>query len=198
MKNIAIFASGSGTNAEVIIQYFSNRKSAKVSLVLSNKPEAMVLKRAENHKIESVIFEHDDLYINGKVLQYLEYYKIDLVVLAGFLWLIPEDIIKRYEGYIVNIHPALLPLYGGKGMYGDAVHRSVIANGDEESGITIHHVNSLYDNGDIILQVRCRVDPSDTPESLAAKIHDLEHRYYPEVIEELVLQSEQQGLIKGM
>jgi phosphoribosylglycinamide formyltransferase-1 len=187
MRNIAIFASGSGTNAENIIQYFSNRNTAKVSLVLSNKRQAMVLKRAEAHNIRTVFFEYKEFYVTGKVLRYLLLYKIDFIVLAGFLWLVPESILGQYPGRIVNIHPALLPKYGGKGMYGEAVHKAVIDNHDPESGITVHYVNKYYDKGDIIYQERCRVDLTDTPESLAAKVHALEYANYPKIIEDLVV-----------
>jgi phosphoribosylglycinamide formyltransferase 1 len=186
MRNIAIFASGSGTNAENIIRYFSNKNSAKVSLVLSNKRQALVLKRAEALNIPSVFFDHNDFYITGAVSEYLAAYRIDFIVLAGFLWLVPESVIEKYHGRIINIHPALLPAYGGKGMYGDVVHRAVIANGDKESGITIHYVNKMYDEGDIIFQARCQIDPADTPDSLAAKVHALEYSHFPRVIEELV------------
>lgn len=186
MRNIAIFASGSGTNAENIIRYFSNKNNVKVCLVLSNKREAFVLKRAATHNIFSVFFDHNDFYTSGKVLEYLLLHKIDLVVLAGFLWLVPENIIAAYNKRIINIHPALLPGYGGKGMYGDKVHRSVIENHETESGITIHYVNQHYDAGDIIFQVRCRVESSDTAETLASKIHTLEYEHYPRVIEELI------------
>ena len=187
MRNIAIFASGSGTNAENIINYFSTRNSAKVSLVLSNNRNAFVLERAARLNTRSVFFDRKEFYVTGKVLRYLQLYKIDFVVLAGFLWLIPEDILNEYEGKIINIHPALLPNHGGKGMYGDHVHRSVLKNNDKESGITIHKVNSKYDSGDIITQVKCKVDSSDTVDSLAAKVHELEYLHYPQIIEQLIL-----------
>ncbi|MGD0342287.1 MAG: formyltransferase family protein, partial [Bacteroidales bacterium] len=154
MRNIAIFASGSGTNAENIIKYFSNRKTGKVTLVLSNKREAYVLKRAELHNVKSLFFEHADFYGSGKILHTLLENKIDFIVLAGFLLLIPEDILKNFEGRIINIHPALLPKYGGKGMYGERVHKAVLENGDPESGITIHYVNRFYDEGNIIFQAK--------------------------------------------
>jgi phosphoribosylglycinamide formyltransferase-1 len=186
MRNIAIFASGTGTNAENIIKYFSNKNTAKVSLVLSNKRQAQVLKRAEANDVRTVFFEHKEFYVTGKVLRYLMLYKIDFIVLAGFLWLVPENIIEQYPGRIINIHPALLPAYGGKGMYGDIVHKSVIASGDKESGMTIHYVNKFYDKGDIIFQAKCKVDPSDNPESLASKVHTLEYQHYPVVIENIV------------
>jgi phosphoribosylglycinamide formyltransferase-1 len=186
MRNIAIFASGSGTNAENIIRYFSNNKSAIVSLVLSNRREAYVLKRAASLNVRSVFFDRKDLYEKDKVSRYLSMYKIDFIVLAGFLWLIPESILNIYEKRIINIHPALLPKYGGKGMYGEKVHETVIAKHDKESGITIHYVNNQYDEGDIIFQTRCKVAPEDTPDTLAAKVHALEYKHFPVVIEELV------------
>lgn len=186
MRNIAIFASGSGTNAENIIKYFSNHKSAQVSVVLSNKRQAMVLKRAEALNIRTLFFEHKEFYVSGKVLRYLSLYKIDFIVLAGFLWLVPESILEQYPDRIVNIHPALLPAYGGKGMYGDAVHKAVIANHDKESGITIHYVNKQYDKGSIIFQEKCKVDKNDTAESLASKVHALEYLHFPKVIEKIV------------
>jgi phosphoribosylglycinamide formyltransferase-1 len=186
MRNIAILASGSGTNAENIIKYFSNKNNAKVSLVLSNNRNAMVLKRAETHNIRTVFFERKEFYVSGKVLRYLSFYKIDFIVLAGFLWLVPENILDLYSRRIVNIHPALLPAYGGKGMYGDAVHKSVIENQEKESGITIHFVDKHYDEGDIIFQAKCSIDSDETPDSLAKKVHELEYRHYPVVIEKLI------------
>jgi phosphoribosylglycinamide formyltransferase 1 len=196
MRNIAIFASGSGTNAENIIKYFSTRNTAQVSLVLSNKRQAAVLKRAEALNIRTVFFEHKEFYVTGKVLRYLALYKIDFIVLAGFLWLVPESIISLYPGRIINIHPALLPLHGGKGMYGDIVHKAVIENKEKESGITIHYVNKQYDKGDIIFQSRCKVDKNDTAELLAEKVHSLEYLHYPRIIEELVVKLPD-FLIKG-
>jgi phosphoribosylglycinamide formyltransferase-1 len=187
MKNIAIFASGSGTNAENIITYFSTRNTAKVALILSNKRDSYVLERAANHNVRSVFFDRKEFYVSGKVLRYLLLYKIDFIVLAGFLWLVPDNILEQYNERIINIHPALLPLYGGKGMFGEYVHRAVIANRDKESGISIHWVNETYDKGDIILQVKCKVELSDTPDTLAQKIHVLEHEHYPKVIEDIVV-----------
>jgi phosphoribosylglycinamide formyltransferase-1 len=186
MKNIAIMASGSGTNAENIIKYFSNKKTAKVTLVLSNRREATVLKRAEALDVKTCSFEYDDLYSSDKVLELLLKSRTDFVVLAGFLWLVPENILDTFEKRIINIHPALLPRYGGKGMYGDRVHKAVIANGDKESGITIHYVNKYYDEGDIIFQARCKVAPSDTPALLATRVHALEYEHYPGIIEKLL------------
>jgi phosphoribosylglycinamide formyltransferase-1 len=188
MRNIAIMASGSGTNAENVIEYFSNKNSAKVTFVLSNKRDAFVLERAAKYKIRSVFFDRKEFFVTGKVLRYLLLYKIDFVVLAGFLWLIPKNILEQYKGRIINIHPALLPQYGGKGMYGERVHRAVLENHDKESGITIHYVNEFYDKGDIIFQARCKVDPTDTPDSLAEKVHALEYLHYPRIIDNIVSQ----------
>ena len=187
MKNIAIFASGSGTNAENIMVYFSTRNTAKVALVLSNKRDSFVLERAARHNIRSVFFDRKEFYVTGKVLRYLLLYKIDFIVLAGFLWLVPDNILGQYKDRIINIHPALLPGYGGKGMYGEYVHRAVIENRETESGISIHFVNESYDKGDIIFQARCKVDPSDTPTTLAQKIHALEYQHYPGIIEDIVI-----------
>jgi phosphoribosylglycinamide formyltransferase 1 len=186
MKNIAILASGSGTNAENIIKYFSTGKNGKVVLVLSDRREAYVLKRAANLGVESIFFERDDFYHSGKVLRLLADHSIDFIVLAGFLILVPGDLISVYKGRIINIHPALLPKYGGKGMYGERVHAAVLANKETESGITIHFVNECYDEGDIIFQAKCDVLPGDTPETLAARIHALEYAHFPEVIRELL------------
>ena len=185
MRNIAIMASGTGTNAENIIKYFSNKKTASVSLVLSNKRNAMVLKRAEALHVDALFFDYNDFYVTGKVGELLFQYNIDFIVLAGFLWLVPEHLIDSYPQRIINIHPALLPKYGGRGMYGDAVHRAVLANGEKESGITIHFVNMHYDDGDIIFQAKCPVKPDDTPETLASRVHELEYRHFPRVIGEL-------------
>jgi phosphoribosylglycinamide formyltransferase-1 len=157
-----------------------------VSLVLSNKREAYVLKRAATLNVRSVFFDRKELYEKDKVLRYLSMYKIDFIVLAGFLWLIPENILDVYDKRIVNIHPALLPRYGGKGMYGETVHEAVIAHHEKESGITIHYVNKVYDKGDIIFQTRCVIDPADTPSTLATKVHELEYKYFPVIIDELV------------
>jgi len=188
MRNIAIFASGSGSNAENIIRYFSTKESAKVTLVLSNNRQAFVLKRAESLNVKNIFFDRDDFYKSDRVVDILQEEKIDFIVLAGFLWLVPDNIINIYAGRIVNIHPALLPAYGGKGMYGDAVHKAVIENREKESGITIHFVNNEYDKGNIIFQARCKIEPNDDYESLANKIHSLEYEYFPQVIEGVVNQ----------
>jgi phosphoribosylglycinamide formyltransferase-1 len=186
MKKIAIFASGSGTNAQNLIEYFSTEKTALVSLVLSNRPDAVVLERARKLSVETFVFDRHLFYETTIVLEELEKREIDFIVLAGFLWLVPGYLVDNFRGRIVNIHPALLPAYGGKGMYGDRVHRAVIENGDSESGITIHYVNDEYDEGDIIFQARCEVLKNDTPETLAKRIHQLEYRYFPGVIKKLL------------
>jgi len=186
MKNIVIFASGAGTNAENIIRYFSNEKKAKVILVLSNKPQAMVLERAAALGVDSFFFDHKQFYETEEVLFTLQRRNADLIVLAGFLWLVPSRIIEEYKGRIVNIHPALLPRFGGKGMYGDRVHRAVLDAGCTESGITIHYVNERYDLGDIIFQAKCPVLPGDNADTLAARVHALEYEHYPVVISKLI------------
>ena len=186
MKNIAIFASGSGSNAENLIRYFSAHPQGTVRLVLSNKAEAGAIERAARLGVESMVFDRDTFYNSEQVLARLRQERIDFVVLAGFLWLVPDYLIAAYPDRIVNIHPALLPKYGGKGMYGDRVHEAVIASGEKESGITIHYTNEHYDEGSIICQQKCPVLPGDTPEELAQRIHRLEYEYYPKVIEELV------------
>ena len=185
-KKIAIFASGSGTNAEQIIIFFKSHPLAEVALVLTNKPDAFVLERARRFGVPIHVFDRTTFHETTGVLQVLQENDVSLVVLAGFLWLIPEYLISAFPGRIINIHPALLPAYGGKGMYGSHVHEAVLRSGDKKSGITIHFVNEKYDDGAIIFQEKCEVLPDDTPESLAGRIHRLEHRHYPEVIEELV------------
>lgn len=186
MKRLAIFASGSGTNALNIIDHFSTSKTAKVTGVFVNNPEAYVIKRVAGTGVDVVIFDRADFYTSEKVLRLLEEAKTDLIVLAGFLWLVPSDIISAYRGSIINIHPALLPDFGGKGMFGDRVHRAVIESGRRKSGITIHWVNEHYDSGDIICQKECEVLVNDTPESLAARIHQLEYRFFPVAIENIL------------
>ena len=190
MKKIAIFASGSGTNAETIMEHFSGSDTARVALVLSNRQYAYVLARASDRGVPVEIFSRDTLYGNPQqVLEILDRYGIDFIALAGFMLLMPCEIVEKYAGRIVNIHPALLPKYGGKGMYGDHVHRAVIAKGEKESGITIHYVNESYDDGDIISQHRLEVLPGDTPDALAERIHALEHRWYPCIIEQTILKN---------
>jgi len=186
MKNIAIFASGSGTNAENLIRFFRTSQCGKVRIVLTNRPDAGVIKRAQSLEIESVVFTREQFYGSDIVVDLLFERDIDFIVLAGFLWLIPGSLLKSFENKMVNIHPALLPKYGGKGMYGSHVHRAVIDAGETESGITIHYVNQEYDGGDVIFQARCTVDQRDSPETLAGKIHDLEYEHFPGVVEKLL------------
>jgi phosphoribosylglycinamide formyltransferase-1 len=186
MKRIAIFASGNGSNAQRLMEHFREHPKARIELVLSNNPAAHVLDRARNMKVPSVVFSRNEFFHSNHVLDILTVQGIDLIVLAGFLWLIPGQLLAAYPGKIINIHPALLPAYGGKGMYGMRVHSAVIASGDRESGISVHFVNEHYDEGKIIFQARCPVYPADTPESLAARIHELEHRHFPEVIGNII------------
>ena len=185
MKRIAVFASGSGTNAENLINYFRQVDSADISLIVSDNPHARVLERAARYSVPTAIFSREELR-SGKALEKLEKNKIDFIVLAGFLSLIPPEITRRFEGRIVNIHPALLPAYGGKGMYGMNVHKAVIEAGEQESGITIHYVNEHYDQGDIIFQARTEVLEDDSPQELAERVHALEYKYYPQVVDDLV------------
>ncbi len=186
MRKIVLFASGSGTNAENIVHFFRASSVAEVSSIVCNVPEAGVLVKANSLGVNTMVFTRAMFYESDTVLDYLLKLKPDLIVLAGFLWLIPANIISAFPRRIINIHPALLPRYGGKGMYGDKVHKAVIASGDTESGITIHYVNESYDEGDIIFQARCPVSSDDTPESLAAKVHQLEYRHFPGVIEQVL------------
>ncbi len=182
---IAIFASGSGSNAENIYKYFESSKNVKIQLILTNNKNAYVIERAEKLNIKCEIFDKKDLKSNY-VLNILQENNIDFIVLAGFLLLIPKKIIEKYPQKIINIHPALLPKYGGKGMYGDAVHKAVVVNGEQESGITIHYVNEKYDEGNIVFQARCKITKSDTAEQLAKKIHELEYNYFPKIIEKII------------
>ena len=186
MKLISILASGTGTNAENIIRYFSNDRTAKVTLVLSNRSQAEVLSRAAALGVDTFFFDRSQFYDSCEVLTMLQKRGTDLLVLAGFLWLIPANIIEAYRGRIINIHPALLPRFGGSGMYGDRVHRAVLDAGCKESGITIHHVNEQYDAGDIIFQATCPVLPGDDVHSLASRVHALEYEHYPAVIKQIL------------
>lgn len=185
MNNIAILASGSGSNAENIVNYFIDKQKVKIVLFATENPKAFVIERAKKLGVNSVIFSMDS-FRNGDFINVLNSYKVDFIVLAGFLKLVPEYLINAYPDKIVNIHPALLPKYGGKGMYGNKVHEAVIANNEAESGITIHYVNNSYDEGGIIFQAKCSIDKNDTPETLAQKIHKLEYEYYPKVIESIL------------
>lgn len=186
MINIAIFASGSGSNAENICRYFKNSKQIRVTLIISNKKESYVLKRAESLLVESAVFIKSDFETSGKVVDCLQNQKIDFIVLAGFLLKVPDNLLEAYPNRIINIHPALLPKYGGKGMYGVYVHKAVKEAGETESGITIHYVNENYDEGNIIYQAKCAIQADDTPDDIANKVHALEYKYYPEVIESVV------------
>lgn len=183
MKNIAIFASGSGTNTEKIIAHFQNNEGVKIVLIVSNKADAFVLKRAEKHQIPTIILNREEFNDTEDLIGHLHHYKIDLIVLAGFMWLVPTYLIRAFPDKIINIHPALLPRFGGKGMYGLYVHRAVLNAKEKETGITIHYVNEVYDEGKIIFQTRCTINKDDTPETLAEKVHQLEYEHYPVVIE---------------
>lgn len=185
-KRIAIFASGSGTNAEEIFKKFENHPDAEVCMLLSNNAHAYVLQRAAKYDIPSTIFNRDTFRNSMEIVDLLKSEKIDLVVLAGFMWLFPENLIKALPNQIINIHPALLPKYGGKGMYGMHVHEAVKNNAEKETGITIHYVNKRYDEGQIIFQASCSLSREDTPETIADKVHSLEHEHYPQVIENLI------------
>ena len=191
MKKIAVFASGAGSNAAKIIEASlpgkaEGNRSFEVSLIVCNKPGAGVLKIAEQNNIPSLLIDKEKFFRgNGYVDEFKEA-GIDFIILAGFLWKLPSALIKAYPRKIINIHPALLPNYGGKGMYGQFVHEAVIANKEKESGITIHYVDELYDHGDIIFQARCTVMEDDTPDSLALRIHMLEHKHYPEIVKKVV------------
>lgn len=183
---IAIFASGTGSNAAKIIGHFTGSGKAVVALVVSNKPGAGVLRIAEKAGIETLVIEKEPFFNGNHYLPELARHQIDFIVLAGFLWKVPAAVIKAYPKKIVNIHPALLPAYGGKGMYGQHVHEAVVAAGEKQSGISIHYVDELYDHGAIIFQSACNVEPADDASSLAAKIHALEHTHYPPVIASLI------------
>ncbi|WP_300433777.1 phosphoribosylglycinamide formyltransferase [Christiangramia sp.] len=185
-KKIVIFASGSGTNAENIIKYFQKTKNIEVAAVLSNRRSAGALKRAHDLNVKALLFDKEAFYQTNDVFNILKDINPDLIVLAGFLWLLPANIIKEFPDRIINIHPALLPKYGGKGMYGSKVHEAVIGKKDKESGITIHYVNEKYDEGNIIFQATTPIEDNDTAESLAEKIHDLEYKHFPEVIQQLL------------
>jgi phosphoribosylglycinamide formyltransferase 1 len=187
MVTLALFASGSGTNVENIVRHFDKNPEIKIVGIFSNNSKAYVLERAGKLGIPAFVFSRHEFYETDRMIELLQTCDAGWIILAGFLWMIPENIIARYPNRIVNIHPALLPKYGGKGMYGMRVHQTVIENGDTESGITIHRVNSEYDRGDIIFQSRCPVLPGDTAETLAQRVHKLEYEFYPRIIEKLVL-----------
>lgn len=185
-KNIAIFASGSGTNAENIIRYFQENDLIRVALVLSNRSDAYVLERAHRLQVPSEVFLKEDWVSGEQILALLHEYHIDFIVLAGFLVRVPERLLHAYPDKIINIHPALLPKYGGKGMYGDRVHEAVVAAGEKESGITIHYINEHYDEGNTIFQATCPVLPTDSPDDVAKKVHALEYEHFPKIINQVL------------
>lgn len=186
-KKIVLFASGSGTNAENLIRYFNRPGTgAEVVLLLSNKENAGAVSRARNLDVPVEIFDRHTFYETDALPRKLQSIGTDLIVLAGFLWLVPRNLIHVFPRRIINIHPALLPKYGGKGMYGRHVHEAVLASGDKQSGITIHFVDEIYDHGEIIAQHRCPVKEGDTPESLAARIHELEYKYFPKAVAQVL------------
>lgn len=186
MKRIVIFASGSGTNAENLIKFFQNSDIGSVVQVLTNNPHAKVLERCKSLKVSALSFNRIAFSESQDVLNILKAAKPDLIVLAGFLWKFPEFILHEFPNKVINIHPALLPKYGGKGMYGSYVHEAVVANKEVETGITIHYVNEHYDEGAIVFQSKCKVHPTDTAEGIAAKIHELEMAHFPTVVKELL------------
>ncbi|KHJ39478.1 phosphoribosylglycinamide formyltransferase [Pedobacter glucosidilyticus] len=185
-KRIAIFASGSGSNAQKIMEYFKKSNDAEVAIVLTNNPDAYVLQRADNFEIPSHVFDRKEFRETDDVVQLLKNLQIDLIVLAGFLWLVPENLLKAFPNKIINIHPSLLPKYGGKGMYGDKVHLAVLENKELESGITIHFVNEHFDEGEVIQQARFKIEATDDLEMIKFKGQQLEHQYFPKVIEGLI------------
>lgn len=189
MKRIVIFASGSGTNAENIFKYFQSNKTAIVTHVLSNNEHAKVFDRCERLSIDASLFDKESFTKDDTVLNFLQV-EADIIVLAGFLWRIPAKIVEAFPNKIINIHPALLPKYGGKGMYGMHVHKAVKENNESETGITIHYVNENYDEGAIIFQAKTSISSEDSPETIAQKVHELEYEHFPKVIEEVILQNE--------
>lgn len=191
MNHIAIFASGSGSNAEQIAAYFAHRDDVTISLILSNNPQAGVIDRARRgfghgQHIPVLLFDRTAFYQTNRLVDLLQRQSIDLIVLAGFMWLMPAELVRAFPGRIINIHPALLPKFGGKGMFGHHVHEAVVAAGETESGITVHFVNEHYDEGQIIFQASCPVSPTDVPAEVAQKIHALEYQHYPRVVDEVL------------
>jgi phosphoribosylglycinamide formyltransferase-1 len=185
-KRIAIFASGSGSNAQKIMEHFKQSEDAEISLVLTNNPDSYVLQRADNFEIPSHVFDRNEFYHTDNILNLLRMLDIDVIVLAGFLWLVPKKLIQEYPNRIINIHPALLPKYGGKGMYGDHVHLAVMEAKETEGGITIHYVNEDYDDGEFIYQAKYKIDESDNLEMIKFKGQQLEHQHYPRIIANVV------------
>ncbi|HMC00871.1 MAG TPA: phosphoribosylglycinamide formyltransferase [Flavobacteriaceae bacterium] len=190
MKRIVIFASGSGTNAENLIKFFYHRDNVSVVHVLTNNPRAKVLQRCANLGVKTTVFNKTDFIETQKVLAFLKSLNLDLIVLAGFLWKIPENILKEFPNKIINIHPSLLPKYGGKGMYGKYVHEAVLKNKELRTGITVHYVNENYDDGAIIFQTHCFIDTLDDADDIARKIHVLEMEHFPKVVESVLFQNE--------
>ncbi len=186
MKKIAIFASGSGSNAENIFNYFRENNEVEISLILTNNPKAFVLERSKKLGVPSLVFDREQFSKSDYVVNQLKDQKIDFIVLAGFLWLIPQNLIDAYPEKMINVHPALLPKFGGKGMYGDNVHKAVVEANESETGITIHYVNENYDEGGIVFQAKTDVLPSDTPDDVASKVHALEYEHFPKVIDSLL------------
>ncbi|MDO1502052.1 phosphoribosylglycinamide formyltransferase [Winogradskyella maritima] len=186
MKRIVIFASGSGTNAENLIKFFHNSDSASVVQVLTNNPYAKVLDRCKILTVSALSFNRQAFSKSDDVLNILKVTNPDLIILAGFLWKFPEFILKHFENKVINIHPALLPKYGGKGMYGMHVHNAVVENNEPETGITIHYVNEKYDEGAIIFQAKCKVLPTDSADDVAKKIHELEMKHFPKVVDDIL------------
>lgn len=186
MTNIAIFVSGNGTNCENIIRYFKDNKNINVCLVISNRPDAYALVRAAKYDVPCKVLSKQEINDSDVIIPLLESFKINFIVLAGFMLMIPQFITEKYDCKIVNIHPSLLPKFGGKGMYGHHVHEAVKAAGEKETGITIHYVSHVCDGGEIIAQFKTAVSPEDTPETIEAKVHVLEQQYFPETIERLI------------
>lgn len=186
MNKLALLASGSGSNVENFYNYFKNNGQVDITLVLCNNPNAFAIERCRRLGIPCIVFNREQFYQSNDIIDALKSYSVDFIVLAGFLWLIPEYLIQSYNNKIVNIHPALLPKYGGKGMYGDKVHKAVVDNKETTSGITIHYVNEKFDEGEIIFQAECPVKPEDTYTDVAAKVHQLEYINYPQVVESLL------------
>lgn len=187
MIRLAILASGSGSNAENIVKYFAHSTKIEVAAIISNKADAYVLERAKYLRVPSYVMSRADMVGTDKLLNLLRELKTDWVILAGFLVLLPESIVNEYDGRILNIHPSLLPKFGGKGMYGDKVHEAVVAAHEKESGITIHKIDANYDEGTTVFQAKIRVEPLDNAEKVAQKVHALEYKFYPKVIENLIL-----------
>ena len=187
IKHIAIFASGAGSNAKKIIEHFAGHPAIKVSLVVCNKKEAGVLQHASNYQVPILLINKENFFSGDGYVPHLKDAKIDFIVLAGFLWKIPQALVEAYPNRIINIHPALLPNFGGKGMYGSHVHEAVIISGEVKSGITIHYVDEKYDNGDVIFQVYCNINENDNASTLAEKIHLLEHKFFSLVVEKCVM-----------